>query len=237
MIQLGNQKLGRTIWHWSIPAITTCPGATPTCILTCYATRGRYVMPGVDESLTLRFRLARQEGFAAWLLCQLRTHGVQLLRLHAAGDFYDVPYTRAWLEVVRKLPGTTFFGYTRSWRVPELLPLLEELAALPNMRLFWSEDKDTGPSPATPDALRCYLSISDDDVPSRPQHLVFRNNPRTTRKKVGGSLVCPHEQLQPYKPTCDACRLCFTQQGWDHLRRQAQRKSCPPQPVPVAPPG
>lgn len=237
MIRLGNSKLGKTIWHWSIPALTTCPGSTPTCILSCYALKGRYYLPDVARGLEVNFVRTTQPDFADWLISQMIAFGVRLLRLHPSGDFYSEQYVRDWLQVTRRCRSTTFFAYTRSWRDQKLLPLLEEMAALPNMFLFWSEDRDTGPAPDSPHALRCYLAVDDNDVPTSRPHLVFRDKPQTTRKKMGGSLICPHEQLQPYKPACDRCRLCFTQSGWGHLRRQAQQQSCPPQLALEAPPG
>ena len=39
----GNGKLGEGIYTFSLPAVQTCPGSTPTCRRECYATRGRFV--------------------------------------------------------------------------------------------------------------------------------------------------------------------------------------------------
>ena len=63
-----------------------------------------------------------------------------LLRLHSIGDFSDVPYINAWYEVLRVRPWVEGFGYTRSWRLPTLLPALDRLRELPNVQIFASMD-------------------------------------------------------------------------------------------------
>lgn len=40
-------------------------------------------------------------------------HRRKYFRLHASGDFFNEKYFLAWLEVVRRMPDTTFYAYTK----------------------------------------------------------------------------------------------------------------------------
>ena len=69
------------------------------------------------------------------------------------------------IDVVRNNPDTKFWAYTRSWNVPELLPHLETLRAMPNMQLFASCDT-TMPMP--PEDWRVGYIIGDDRFRGMP---------------------------------------------------------------------
>lgn len=115
----------------------TCPGSTPECEAICYAKR----IEGV---------VRRVYAFNS------QTHVVLpipseclLLRIHVSGDFDSAPYIDQWIERLTERPDVTAWAYTRSWRVPALLPALERLRALPNMQLFASMDYTTEALPST----------------------------------------------------------------------------------------
>lgn len=55
-------------------------------------------------------------------------------RIHWAGDFFSMAYTKAWACVVRMFPDVTFWAYTRSFKY------LEPIHALPNLVLYLSLD-------------------------------------------------------------------------------------------------
>ena len=134
---------------------------------------------------------------------------VKRLRVHVAGDFFGIAYIRAWTRIARACQRATFVFYTRSWRRPEMREPLIELASLPNIQAFWSEDRDSGPSDL-PVGRRCFLIVDPEDgalVP--PGLLVFRSDDRTPLKWVNGSWVCPKEQGTGAGITCSACRWCF----------------------------
>jgi len=69
------------------------------------------------------------------------------VRVHVGGDFYDADYAEKWLEIGKRFPEVRFLAYTRSWRVPEVREILEEIRKLPNFALYASTDVDTGPPP------------------------------------------------------------------------------------------
>jgi hypothetical protein len=125
--------------------------------------------------------------------------------------------------VARACPGTALFAYTRSWRRRDILAELVGLARLPNVHLWFSEDRDTGRAPLVLRARRAYM-LSDgepeSDVPPDAD-LVFRvplprragrpNAFSGMAKRANGVLVCPKEQGIPRKVeiTCSSCRICF----------------------------
>jgi hypothetical protein len=69
--------------------------------------------------------------------------GQEYFRIHDSGDFFNVAYVKAWIQVCRALPATKFWAPTRAWQsgnvnnpLPVFDPLLNalhELASLPNV--------------------------------------------------------------------------------------------------------
>jgi hypothetical protein len=77
---------------------------------------------------------AEADDFAARIPAEIHRRGVHTLRVLVSGDFYDADYAHKWAVITRRCPRTTFYAYTRSWRVPTIVPALEQLARLPNVR-------------------------------------------------------------------------------------------------------
>src|SRR5207244_4362697 len=103
-------------------------------------------------------------------------------------------YVRQWASVAAAAPDTTFYAYTRSWRVPGIREALEEFAALPNVRLWYSADRDTGLPERVPAGVRvAWLeTLEEEDVPPQAD-LVFRPHRlrRHANPRVALPLVCP----------------------------------------------
>ena len=208
----GNQKLGRKIRTWSLPAMLTCPGRTDTCSARCYAVRGR--MAGRQEAYRANWDLARAPGFAARLIGEIVRDEVRTVRVHVSGDFFSRAYARAWLRVMRECCDTRFYLYTRSWRTPGYAETFAAMAALPNVAVWYSADRDSGYPAAIPRNVRvAYLAVDDADaggIDPRYVDLIFRDYPsRTTElRSVKGRPVCPHENGRNAEVTCESCRLC-----------------------------
>lgn len=122
----GNSKLGR-VGVINRQAGSTCPGASDECAAFCYAKKGFYLMYG------------HQKRYGESTL-QLPAKLPKFVRIHASGDFDSVEYIEFWIETAIAHPDTRFWAYTRSWNIPELLPALETLRAVPNVQLFGSTD-------------------------------------------------------------------------------------------------
>jgi len=210
----GNSKLGEGILHFDLPAGSTCPGQSPACAQHCYAQRGRYVFPAVRARHARNLEQALRPSFAGRMMSELRRACAGVVRIHTAGDFFSAAYTRAWADIVRACRDTKFFAFTRSWRVPEIREELDRLAGLPNVRLWWSCDRDTGVPSNIPRRVKVvWMQTAVDDLPLRA-NLVFRVRPlrKTVAKRVGLALVCPVENGVT-ATDCGRCRICWTPPG------------------------
>lgn len=219
MFVKGNTKLGASVWNFSIPALKTCPGRTATCSQTCYATSGRYHTPSVKSLLARNFELCKRADFDHLAVAEIVSKNIKLLRVHVAGDLFSPAYARAWLRIFKRCPGTTFWFYTRSWRLPKFRPILARMAALPHVHVWFSADVDTGLPRNAPRKVRtAWLLGRADEVPSAPVGLVFRTKrartvPARTVPVSGTPVpVCPTETGLPgaHAVTCAGCTKCFT---------------------------
>lgn len=209
------------MWHFSLPAITTCPGSTDLCRGLCYALKGHYFYANVREREAVNDEMRQEEGWWRRVVSQISLHNIPAVRIHSSGDFDSVQYTEDWFNIVSRKPNIPFWGYTRSWNQPDILPVLDRLSRLPNMTLWHSCDKETGVPPRRKHNRRAYLSNADDDYPRYKVDLIFRNNRRVKQVRVGGKMVCPAERqiakrrpdgTKPNKVTCAQCQICFNDQ-------------------------
>jgi hypothetical protein len=211
LLSKGNDKIGGQIYSFNLPAGVTCPGQSAACA-NCYAQRGRWLFRNVRDALAWNYRMAQRQFFIEEMVEELRRRRVKVLRLHSSGDFFSSQYTRKWVEILTRSPEVTAYTYTRSWRVPEILLALVDLAALPNFALWFSADADTGMPPEVPPGFRvAWLQESEDDAIPTGVDLVFRVHRlrKTPRKRIGLTLVCPTEQGREHTTTCSTCAHCW----------------------------
>lgn len=210
----GNEKLSEAIQHFGIPAGKTCPGKSKLCYSKCYARRSRYTFPQVRERLQWCYEMSKRRDFAKLLIREIRRKGAAfVVRIHTSGDFYSAAYVRKWIEVVRACPYTKFYAYTRSYRVPSIALLLAELAELPNMRLWYSADSETGlPADLPPNVQVAWMQVQkEEEVPD--VDLIFRDYPlrKDEDKRIGLTLVCPVDTPAGKERgvNCGVCRWCW----------------------------
>src|SRR5436190_1739807 len=110
-----NEKLGTSILGFSLPNVTTCPGATEICKRVCYVNRYTKRFAGIDYRPQLRS--TKRPTFFRNMVALVRSSDKETIRIHVSGDFYSAPYIRAWIKIIKAFPQKRFFGYTRSWRV------------------------------------------------------------------------------------------------------------------------
>ncbi|MBA2851685.1 hypothetical protein HNP86_001844 [Methanococcus maripaludis] len=152
IISFGNTKLN-TIFNFNLPAVTTCPGATQTCLDACYANKRRYKWDNIKSKYEFNLRLSRNaEKFTTALKSFLILNDElddsrKIMRIHTSGDFYSNEYIKAWQEIVGYDDSWTFYGYTRSWRCDNLIDELNVLRNNDNVNIFASTDKDSGEPP------------------------------------------------------------------------------------------
>lgn len=185
----GNLKLGQGEGFYTyskLPGLPSphggsCPGATDTCLRVCYAFRVR--------ETPLVWQMWEENTKRGYILPQLPTDA-KIVRIHVAGDFDSRLYVVAWYLMAKQYPEVDFYGYTRSWRVLELLPELERLRGLPNVQAFASMDTNTEELP-----------------PEGWRRAWLGNDPRAE------GYHCPEETRR--KPNCQSCRYCFDGQKHD----------------------
>jgi hypothetical protein len=210
----GNEKVGQHIFVFSLPAALTCPGATPTCLAHCYARRNRYRFGSVRASLLKNWAASKEPFFAEKLIAEIRERQARVVRIHSSGDFYDLSYIRRWARVIRNCRATTFYTYTRSWRLPGLRAAIEKLLApRPNLRLWYSADADSGMPRDLPPGVRvAWLQADADEVVPEGVDLVFRVHRLRKRpaRRIGLTLVCPTENgTTDHKTDCGRCGRCW----------------------------
>jgi len=209
LLMQGNAKVGGAISIWSLPAVETCPGASSICQNVCYAKNFRYRFPSVRRRLEWNLRQSRRDDFGDRMVSEIRRCGALVLRLHGAGDFYDAEYCRKWLSIIRRVPRPRFFGYTRSWKIPEIAAVLEEMASLRCVRLWYSFDDEMQPPERTPKGVRLAYLQTSDRPPPRSAQLVFRT--RKLRRLPSLPTVCASETPEGKQAgvTCGSCGRCF----------------------------
>jgi len=237
LLRTGNIKLGNDIATFSIPARSTCPGRSPTCDKICYAAQGYFHMPSVKQALTENEASTHTAEFVNDVVMTIRLQRYRMVRWHVSGDFYSAIYVRKVIEIALRVPQTKFLIYTRSWREANILGALFDLAALPNVYLWLSADRDTGEPPmrGLPFAGVAYLAVDDRDVPGYAAELVFREKQGSLAKfwETPGraSLVCPAEQGTGHKMTCSRCRYCFSRRtdvSWKGSKTRRVYPTLPP---------
>ena len=216
MLTPGNRKLGgRRIWGFGLPSGTpdTCPGMSATCRAHCYAVAVERYRPAAAGAYRRNLARTRRRDFVVRLRALLIAHAVAVVRVHTGGDFYSRGYARKWLRVMCRAPRVTFYFYTRSWRVPAVRAVIEQMADLPNCVVWYSCDRDTGVPPAVPARVRlAWLATAADDRPPAGVDLVFRiRRLRHHPVAPGGPPVCPSEDgvTRTRRVTCDRCGVCW----------------------------
>lgn len=213
LFKRGNAKMGDSVLTWSIPAIRTCPGRSKLCEGLCYADKNFFKWDNVKSSMQKNWKLSQQDDFvdiASGLLKKVKDD--TLLRIHVAGDFYDATYADKWLQILKQNPHLQAWAYSRSYRIPTIRPILEDIADLSHVRIWYSVDKETGiPNKLHPKIRLAYLSTDDSDQPPPATDLVFRDYAArgSVMKYVNGALVCPAENGISGHVHCDQCKICI----------------------------
>ena len=193
-----------------MPAVSTCPGRTKLCEGICYATSGFFRFRNVRTSLQKSLEASRDDGFATLVRDEIgRRRSIKAVRIHPSGDFYSVEYIAKWIDIVKSSPNTRFWAYTRSWRVPELIPKLKELSELPNIELFASVDEESGRAQQSTEASATgKIQEVHEAAPSWLRIADVVDN----WDEVDSSYVqCPN--LKNKSITCAKCTYCFKTAG------------------------
>lgn len=188
LIQKGtNTKLGAGIGAFSIPALSTCPGKTDYCKSVCYATKGFFKVRNVIGSLASNYDESLKESFVSLMNESISKAKVRSIRIHPSGDFYSEEYIKKWISIVDSNPNINFWVYTRSWRLPEMVLALKELANKNNVQMYASIDSTTPESP--------------------PAWLRVANVVKDWESEADSFVKCPNQKNKAI--TCEKCTYCF----------------------------
>lgn len=175
------EKLGQ-IPSFNLPALTTCPHATPACKRYCYALRGRFLYPDAQAALYRNFLGTRSDSFIDDILKQLSI-SVKFFRIHASGDFYSKAYFNKWLKIAETRPDIKFMAYTRNWTL--------DLTGCPsNLIIYFTIDPTTERINKT---AKYTATVIYDNSLKQAGHL----------EVVGNAFVCNFND-------CDNCGVCWS---------------------------
>lgn len=210
----GNEKLSQGVFHFDVPAKRTCPGRSSLCTQHCYALRKRFLFPQVIERLEWNYTQSKRNDFADRMVDELYRKGVLLMRWHCAGDVYSPAYARKMLEIIGRSSHTTFWFYTRSWRVPTIFPLLKAVSIMPNAKVWFSADTETGLPTDVPEGVRVAWMTTDLEDDTEDADLAFLL-PSLRKQVIPLPMlrkVCPTETPEGKErgTSCATCRRCWT---------------------------
>jgi len=129
----GNAKLAGSIATFALPAGHACPFAKdcfsksdrytgritdgPECRFRCYSATNEARATTVRNARWKNFEMlqaAKTVQGMADLIQKSLPFGIQYVRLHVAGDFFNETYFKAWLNVALNNPAVIFYAYTKS---------------------------------------------------------------------------------------------------------------------------
>jgi hypothetical protein len=236
----------------SLPHISTCPGATESCMTACYVYGLQKNAPEVykkymqNERVIHRFLMspvAREiaaDAFAAWIT----ENCPDGFRWHVSGDVMNDRYASWIVAVARRSPRIRHWIYTRS------LDLVSVLIQAPNLAVNISADTDNYASArviATETGARvCYLTV-DGSIPNDMQEgdVIFpdyslrgRDMEKPTEhpwwqglEQKHKKMVCPPDFFgQSERHRCGPCKKCLEPQV-DELGTKNRFASGAPGPV------
>lgn len=110
---------------WNLPAIITCPYATPHCKKNCYAIKAERLYPDCLPSRMRNFEASKRADFVVNMVFTILSIALRskakkiVVRIHESGDFYNKEYADKWLQIARLCrvdKRVIFMAYTKSFR-------------------------------------------------------------------------------------------------------------------------
>jgi hypothetical protein len=146
-LSLNNSKTSATgkTANWSILPFMTCNPRVP-CFLKCYAGKMLRGLHGkaLRVSWTRNTEATKREDFSEAMIDAIRESGVEYVRIHVSGDFYDASYFSEWVKIAEALPGVRFLAFTKRDDIPDIMDALLHPEYLPeNFTLVFSIWTDT----------------------------------------------------------------------------------------------
>lgn len=119
----GNKKLKSNQFVkfliWNLPAVKTCPNATALCKKSCYARKAEKAYPTVLPCRENNLKESQKPDFVENMISAIKKakdKRALIVRIHESGDFYNLEYSRKWLEIATACPDVVFMAYTKSFK-------------------------------------------------------------------------------------------------------------------------
>ena len=124
-----SKATGKKVYAFDLPAGWSCPAAK-ACLskadkvtgkitdgkdteFRCYAASLEAAFPAARALRWHNFDLLRSTSDIEALLTASLPSDLDILRIHASGDFFSMPYLKAWIQAAKNVPGITIYGYTK----------------------------------------------------------------------------------------------------------------------------
>jgi len=127
LLVIGNSTMPKNVGIWNLPPAATCR-PSPWCRAHCFARKGNFTLPSVQESLAWRFEQSKRRDFVERMVDEItrlrseqRKYRLEYVRIHIAGDFYSAAYVRKWALIALQWPCVTFRTNTRR---QDLIPVM-----------------------------------------------------------------------------------------------------------------
>ena len=134
---------------WSLQAGTTCPGSIdsitkkPVAVCAgCYAKDGFYNMPGAVKVRDFNREDWKRDGWVADMISALK--GQNYFRWFDSGDCYHPLLAAKILQVMQATPETKHWLPTKSYKIPRIRAILEQMKTLANVSVRFSSDSMIG---------------------------------------------------------------------------------------------
>ena len=200
-ISPSNNKLGK-IASFSLPSITSCPGATNECVSSCYAINIENY-PGAKNAYALNLQAIKDKNFVFSLseeITRLTTKKtpIKTFRWHVSGDIINLQYLMKMEQIMKKFSTLTFYAYTRTWSLENWAPHLDKIKkSCPNFTMIASLDDD---------------HVDNDTLPGPEWRVAyFGSKTKDELATLTGkqTIVCPNQANTTKTILCDTCQYCF----------------------------
>ena len=142
------KELSLKLKTFTLPAGHTCPGAKdclsranretgkiqdgPDTEFRCFAASAEATYPSLRNMVWRNFVLIKSTlinsvDACADLICESLPKKFDIMRVHVGGDYFNVKYLQAWIEVAKRNPDKIFYSYSKSLHFFKQFALPENL--------------------------------------------------------------------------------------------------------------
>ena len=157
---------------WNLPAVITCPYRTAHCETACYALKAERNYPDALPSRMRHFEISRNPEFVDRMIFTILTELSRpsnknrkiVFRIHESGDFYNMAYAKAWLEIMDYFKNNSkivFVAYTKSVCFFDGLELPRNFKLLASV---WDDTKPANLEIIARNHFKIYTAYKGDDL-------------------------------------------------------------------------